>query len=279
MSANQLTTADVAAFYDRTNELLTRYFGGSMHYGYWDGPNDAATFAEASVRFTDMMIATLRAGAARQILDVGCGTGRPTIQLARSTGAQVVGVSISAHDVELATELAAAEGMTDQVSFRQADAMELPFPAGSFDAAWAFESLGHVPDRSQVLAEIARVLRPGGRLALSDAFERVPVEEEIRTDFDGVMAAWRAVDLVDRATYERIVTEAGFTLDALTDVSDHIVYSYPRIFRSLMHDRDTEPDFPEELADLAAAYEKMAPHSRATVASSGYLTIGAARTG
>ncbi|MGB6161784.1 MAG: class I SAM-dependent methyltransferase [Pseudonocardiaceae bacterium] len=53
--------------------------------------------------------------------------------------------------------------------------MELPFPAQSFDAAIALESIPHMPDRGQVLAQIYRVLRPGGRLVLTDFFERAPI--------------------------------------------------------------------------------------------------------
>ncbi len=277
MGATPPSTGDVGTFYDRTDELLTSYFGGSMHYGYWDGPGDPATFAEASTRFTAMMTAALAAHGASRILDVGCGTGRPALDLARATGAEVVGVSISAHDVELATALAEDEGMADRVRFQVADAMDLPFDAGSFDAAWAFESLGHVPDRLRVLSEMARVLRPGGRMALSDAFERVPVDGAIRGEFDTVMSAWRAVDLIDLPSYRRLIAEAGFEIEALTDVSDHIVYSYPRIYSSLMEGR-SDPDFPPELAELADAYERLATHSAATVATSGYLYLAAHRT-
>lgn len=268
------TAAQVGTFYDRTNHLLTRYFGGSMHYGYWHGPEDNSSFDEASVRFTDMMISTLGCRGPSRVLDVGCGTGRPAVQLARSTGSRVLGISVSARDVERANCLARAEEIDDLVRFEVVDAMQLPFDAASFDAAWAFESLGHVQDRRQVLAEIRRVLRPGARFALSDAFERAPVADEIRDDYDNVLAAWHAAPLIDRSAYEQLIVDSGFELDTLVDVSDHIVYSYPRIFQALMASRE-DREFPPELEELAEAYETLAHNHVPTVESSGYLVIGA----
>ena len=165
------TPDEVGGFYDRTGRHLTRFFGGSMHYGYWTGPDDDSTLEEASERFTDLMAEKLDAAGGR-VLDLGCGTGEPAVRVARTTGAEVVGISVSAEDVRCATARAEAAGLADRVRFEVADAMAPPFPANSFDAVLALESMGHMPDRARVLAEIARMLRPGGRLAFCEAFRK-----------------------------------------------------------------------------------------------------------
>jgi SAM-dependent methyltransferase len=92
----------------------------------------------------------------RRILDVGCGTGDLAERIARESGADVVAVDLSPRMVELT----AARGIDARVG----DAQELPYADGAFDCALAAWMLYHVPDVGRALGELARVLRPGGRL-------------------------------------------------------------------------------------------------------------------
>ncbi len=90
------------------------------------------------------------------MLEVGCGWGELAAWIARETGAEVVALDLSPRMVELARE--------SGVDARLGDVQELPFPDGSFDVAVAAWMLYHVPDLPRGIAELARVLRPGGRL-------------------------------------------------------------------------------------------------------------------
>jgi SAM-dependent methyltransferase len=92
----------------------------------------------------------------RRMLEVGCGTGWFAARVRDEVGAAVVAVDQSARMVELAR----AAG----VDARVADVQELPFEDASFDCVAANWMLYHVPDLDRGLAEIARVLQPGGRL-------------------------------------------------------------------------------------------------------------------
>lgn len=91
-----------------------------------------------------------------RVLEVGCGWGELAAWIARETGAEVVATDLSPRMVELARERSVAAEL--------ADVQDLPFPDGAFDAAVAAWMLYHVPDLERALAELARVLRPGGRL-------------------------------------------------------------------------------------------------------------------
>jgi SAM-dependent methyltransferase len=91
-----------------------------------------------------------------RVLEVGCGPGELAARIQDELGADVVAVDISPRMVELAR----GRG----VDARVGDVMDLPFPAGEFDCAVAAWMLYHVPDPSRGIAELARVLRPGGRL-------------------------------------------------------------------------------------------------------------------
>jgi SAM-dependent methyltransferase len=94
--------------------------------------------------------------APRRVLEVGCGPGELAARIQDELGADVVAVDISPRMVELAR----GRG----VDARVGDVMELPFAAGECDCAVAAGMLYHVPDPDRALAELARVLAPGGRL-------------------------------------------------------------------------------------------------------------------
>jgi demethylmenaquinone methyltransferase / 2-methoxy-6-polyprenyl-1,4-benzoquinol methylase len=96
--------------------------------------------------------------APQRVLEVGGGPGELAARLQDELGCEVVMVDVAPRMVELATE----RGVDAQVG----DAQALPFPDKSFDVAVAAWMLYHVPDLDQALSELARVLRPGGRLAV-----------------------------------------------------------------------------------------------------------------
>ena len=96
-------------------------------------------------------------------VDVGCGTGALTRRL--GTRGRVVGVDINAFLLREASAIARQEGLGDAISFEVGSAEALPFPDDSFDAALACTVLDEV-DVDRGLAELARVVRPGGRVAV-----------------------------------------------------------------------------------------------------------------
>jgi ubiquinone/menaquinone biosynthesis C-methylase UbiE len=99
-------------------------------------------------------------------IDVGCGFGDDAREMAGRVGAsgRVVGVDVSASMINEARRRHPAS--VTQLSWRVADALDLPFPDGSFDAAGAATVLQHVPDPAGIVREMTRLLRPGGRLAV-----------------------------------------------------------------------------------------------------------------
>jgi SAM-dependent methyltransferase len=104
----------------------------------------------------DVALALLAAAAPARLLEVGCGTGALAARCAQELGCEVVALDASAEMVR-ATQ---ARGVHAIVG----DAQQLPFPDGAFDCAVAAWMLYHVPDLDRGVAELARVLRPGGRL-------------------------------------------------------------------------------------------------------------------
>ncbi len=97
------------------------------------------------------------------VLEAGCGTGRFTFEVARA-GHQVTAIDYSAAMLDSCRERQAGEPEGGRVAFQQASIFELPFEDESFDAILSVHVLMHLPDYERALAELIRVLRPGGRL-------------------------------------------------------------------------------------------------------------------
>lgn len=100
-----------------------------------------------------------------RILDVGCGDGEFALELTRR-GAIVTGIDASAEMIEAASGLAKRHNA--DIAFQVAMAEHLPFPAEQFDVVTAITILCFVDDAAPVFQEIARVLRPGGRLVIGE---------------------------------------------------------------------------------------------------------------
>jgi len=120
------------------------------------------------VAYRDAYLRLIDVSRSATILDLGCGTGVVTRALAARDGfaGTVTGIDQSPHFIAAAKRLGA--GVAARVEFAVADAHELPFPDACFDAAVAHTLVSHVRDPIAVLAEAARVVRPGGSVAVFD---------------------------------------------------------------------------------------------------------------
>ncbi|GAA2258521.1 27-O-demethylrifamycin SV methyltransferase [Streptomyces amakusaensis] len=199
---------------------------GNIHVGYWDSPADDRSLDRATDRLTDLVAERLAAVPGRRLLDVGCGTGRPALRIARATGARVSGISVSEEDVELARTRADATELADRVDFRYADACELPFETASFDGAWAIESMMHISDRTAALTEIARTLRPGSPLVITDVLLRSPVTGDAADLVRRTCRAFKSPSLPEPAELRAALDRAGLEVVEFNDIGEHVRRTY-----------------------------------------------------
>jgi SAM-dependent methyltransferase len=103
-----------------------------------------------------------------RVLDVGGGLGGPARTLATEIGCSVEVLDVTEEFCRAGEMLTTRTGLGDLVSFRYASALDMPHPDASFDAVWVQHSSMNIADKELVYAEIHRVLRPGGHLALHE---------------------------------------------------------------------------------------------------------------
>lgn len=115
----------------------------------------------------DELLRQLEIPAGATILDAGCGSCAKSILLA-ARGARVVGTDFSPEALRLAAETVRAHALSDRIALRHADLLRLPFDDGEFRYILCWGVLMHVPELQRALAELSRVLAPGGLLIVSE---------------------------------------------------------------------------------------------------------------
>ncbi|HEX3861687.1 MAG TPA: methyltransferase domain-containing protein [Stellaceae bacterium] len=182
------------------------------HAGWQQAAGDYnATFAQASREFIEPLLDAVAVAPGMPLLDVCCGTGLVT-EAALRRGAAARGVDFSA------AMLGEARRSNPKIAFNEGDAEDLPYPDAAFAAVVANFGIHHVPRPQKAVAEMLRVLRPGGRMAFT-AWASSTVNIAWRLLFDAIaMRGDRAAakappsggNLGSEAAVAGLLTEAGF---------------------------------------------------------------------
>lgn len=141
--------------------------------------------------------------------DLGCGRGRDALTLALRVGARghVYGLDGAPAMIEAARQRAQEQGVAN-VTFLHCPLEALALPDASVDWVVSNCALNHAQDKARVWQEIHRVLKPGGRFAVSDIFAVEPIAEEHRNNPAAVAACWAGAET--RPEYLAHVAGAGF---------------------------------------------------------------------
>lgn len=165
----------------------------------------------------DRFLGWLALSPGKRLLDVACGAGGPALRIAGLTGCSVVGIDVHEQAIATGRSLAAERGLCGLAEFLVVDAAAgLPFPDDAFDAITCIDAINHLPERRHVLAEWARLLKPGGRLLFTDP-------TTITGPLTNAEIAFRSSAgfylFVPRGYDEWVVAECGLRLRVLEDVT------------------------------------------------------------
>lgn len=163
----------------------------------------------------DLFISWLDLTRASRLLDVACGSGKPTVRIAQKTRAHVTGIDLHAEGVLSAKTYAREIGYEGRAHFYQGNAAEpLSFDAASFDAVTCVDAINHLPDRPRVLAEWRRMLKPGGRLLFTDP---IVLTGPLTNEEIAIRASIGLFVFVPQGLDEALLREAGFEVERSED--------------------------------------------------------------
>ena len=189
------------SFNDRYTALLRSATWQRVHrtaYGneYPEGTNTNGFYSRTTLQ---LLCDALRLTPGCTLADLGCGHGGPGLWVARETGADLIGIDISAVGVAVASEQALQLGLAERARFQVGDLTATGLPDAACDAVLSFDVFIFVPDKPAAAREFARILRTGGRLGFT-TWEQSGYSERL-----GVMQL---------ADHRPILETAGFTIEA-----------------------------------------------------------------
>jgi demethylmenaquinone methyltransferase / 2-methoxy-6-polyprenyl-1,4-benzoquinol methylase len=169
-------------------------------------------------RWRRALVAGIDPGPGQRVLDVAAGTGLVTAELVRHGAGQVVALDQSEQMLAGArARVARSPALADRVTFVAGEAEQLPFDDGEFDALSFTYLLRYVDDRAATMRELARVVKPGGRIGMLEF--GVPPSPPLR-------AAWRAYTRVGLPAIGRMASPAWYEVGRFLGPSIETLYDH-----------------------------------------------------
>jgi len=215
-------TGRVRDFYDGPADTIYKTtWGENLHLGF---PRETGgSHEEAMAHATESMAAHASLNEASRVLDLGSGYGAPARFLASRFGCEVTGLNVSTVEIEEAEKQTRAEGLESSVTFDCGDFHELPYADSSFDVVWSQDSLMYGADKRRILEEVARVLKPGGLLDITDILARRDLDpDDRRRLYERV----RTPEMWDTERYLTELMDLNFKIRRVEDWSQHVAASY-----------------------------------------------------
>ena len=220
--------------------------------------SDPARWSEAARMHTRAAVRLLAPDPKDRVLDVGCGVGGPARQLVDEAGCEVYCVANSSPMLETAASLNEKKPQwRERISLTWHDAQE-PFPEAGFDAAWSMNMIYRVPDQSAMLQNVARALRPGGKMMIEDWMYTDLVTTADRQE---MVHHFYGTGIVALADFEPQLKAAGFTVMAAEDLAHVGRTLMPRYFVPLFEEHVRpllEADFPASPGSKKVSGREMA---------------------
>lgn len=163
----------------------------------------------------DLLIGRAGFAPSHRVLDVCSGMGGPARYLAHRVGCQVVGLDLTQSRVESAQRLTALVGLQHLVSFHCGNALQMPFEADGFHGVMGQEAWCHVPNKPQLIAECARVLKPGGVMAFTDILRTAHLGPE---EAQRLQQEMTFNELGSQEQYQSLLKNTGFDMVSVEDL-------------------------------------------------------------
>lgn len=215
----------IQKFYDASSDLWEQVWGEHMHHGYYETPRTQIDRRQAQILLIERLLewGAIDGLQPKTILDVGCGIGGSSLELASRYHAHTTGITLSPIQAARAQTRAQEHQLADRVTIQVADALSLPFPADHFDLVWSLESGEHMADKTLFLQECYRVLKPGGQLLMATWCHRSdPLSPEDHRQLQKIYDVYCLPYIVSLPDYMDIAQHLGFGSIRTADWSDQV---------------------------------------------------------
>ncbi len=230
----------VAGHYDSLDEFYLDVWGPHLHHGFWETGHETTEEAVAHLSQTVLDGAQIRPR--DHVCDVGCGHGALCWQMAREFSAEVVGYTLSARQRDAARK-GDAKGLKSPPTFHLCDWLKNGLADEWANAVVSIECVSHVWDKSGFLSEIARVLKPGGRLSMAAWLSKEhPSVWETRWLLEPICVDGRLAGLLSLNEYCTRIEAAGLRVVEARDIGPQVSKTWrvitSRILRRLLSRRE-----------------------------------------
>ncbi|GHO51286.1 class I SAM-dependent methyltransferase [Ktedonospora formicarum] len=184
----------------------------AMHFGYYDDTKGISTHEEALLHMNNILAGYAHITPEDRVLDAGCGYGGSSLWLAGNVGCQVTGITLVQEQVQEAQAAAQRRQLEHRTQFECMDFAHTTFADATFDVIWTLESLVHAEHKRDFLREAFRLLRPGGRLLISEYMlrEDPPLSSEQQASLTPWLTGWVMPNLLTPDEYTSMMREEGF---------------------------------------------------------------------
>lgn len=221
----------IVEHYDVVSPYYRSLWGEHLHHGYWITGHESKETAQVQLIEQLAGLAEIKYGS--DILDVGCGMGASSLYLAKHFHASTVGITISPVQVEMANN-AAAETHLD-CKFLLMDAEAMTFQDQRFDLLWSIESISHYHDRKRFFASAAKLLKPGGTIALTDWFKKDGLTPAETRKFIEPIEHGMFVELEVMDDYEAFMTSNDLEITNREVLSQHCAKTWDLSLEIIQH--------------------------------------------
>jgi tocopherol O-methyltransferase len=201
----------------------------AMHAGFWD--HQTASLSQALARENEVLAEFAEIQVNEKVLDAGCGIGGSSLFLAKNYGCQVMGITLSEHQVEVAKANAKNHGVDGLVNFETMDFCHTTFPDASFDVIWGIESVCHAEKKLSFVQEAYRLLKEGGRLIVADGFATKSMYSQQQFfEMSQWLNNWGVESLDTQKVFEHHLTSSGFFDVVYRNATANIMPSSKRLY-------------------------------------------------
>lgn len=214
-------------YYDLVTDFFEFGWGRSFHFA----PRvPGESFKASLARHERYLAQRLGLEPGMVVADLGCGVGGPLIEIARFTGAKIVGVNSNAYQLERARKLVDEAGLAPLAEFLHGDFLDVDAPDESFDAVYSIEATCCAPDKVSIYREVFRLLKPGAcfgayEYCMTDRFDdQNPVHRRIKADLQ-LGGGLLVID--DMPTVDHALRSVGFEVLETRDLTQQSGPSVP----------------------------------------------------